>query len=354
MCKVLNEMGIKPVIFSFSHEDAVKAFSSEYFSGKRVFEHRRLFLLPFARGYSYQVVLSNLLFKPKACTFALIINSNSCLCFSSGRRSLFYIHFPLEAEWAYNVRFKDLLHKLYIAPIKVIARLFTPPISRLKEVTLVANSEFTRKVTSQTFCVPEEKIEVLYPPAYDESLARGGQWGDTKDIDVISVGAFSPDKMQLEQLQIAKEIPQLKFGIVGRIHSSSYFRKCEEYIRKNGLKNVRLYSNARRETLKGLLQNARFFLHSRRFEHFGIATVEAIAAGCIPVVHDSGGQREIVPLSELRYSTKEEAISILEKLNKLDNKEREKLIKILNDHAQKNFSIQTFRRRFKDICQKLL
>jgi glycosyltransferase involved in cell wall biosynthesis len=30
------------------------------------------------------------------------------------------------------------------------------------------------------------------------------------------------------------------------------------------------------------------------FEHFGITTVEAMAAGCVPVVIDKAGQREIV------------------------------------------------------------
>jgi len=29
-------------------------------------------------------------------------------------------------------------------------------------------------------------------------------------------------------------------------------------------------------------------------EHFGITTVEAMAAGCVPLVYDSGGQAEIV------------------------------------------------------------
>ena len=32
-----------------------------------------------------------------------------------------------------------------------------------------------------------------------------------------------------------------------------------------------------------------------------MSTVEGIAAGCIPIVHDSGGQREVVPNDELRF-----------------------------------------------------
>lgn len=34
--------------------------------------------------------------------------------------------------------------------------------------------------------------------------------------------------------------------------------------------------------------------HPERFEHFGITTVEAMAAGCVPLVYNHGGQREVI------------------------------------------------------------
>lgn len=34
--------------------------------------------------------------------------------------------------------------------------------------------------------------------------------------------------------------------------------------------------------------------HPERFEHFGITTVEAMAAGCVPLVYNHGGQKEVV------------------------------------------------------------
>jgi glycosyltransferase involved in cell wall biosynthesis len=44
------------------------------------------------------------------------------------------------------------------------------------------------------------------------------------------------------------------------------------------------------------------------FEHFGMTTVEAMAAGCVPVVIDQAGQREIVRqgVDGYRWSTLEE------------------------------------------------
>ncbi len=44
----------------------------------------------------------------------------------------------------------------------------------------------------------------------------------------------------------------------------------------------------------GLLAKAKVYVHCAQNEHFGITIVEAMAAGCVPVVHNSGGPKEIV------------------------------------------------------------
>jgi glycosyltransferase involved in cell wall biosynthesis len=46
--------------------------------------------------------------------------------------------------------------------------------------------------------------------------------------------------------------------------------------------------------VKEILGKAKVYVHCAQNEHFGITIVEAMAAGCVPVVNDSGGPREIV------------------------------------------------------------
>jgi glycosyltransferase involved in cell wall biosynthesis len=65
---------------------------------------------------------------------------------------------------------------------------------------------------------------------------------------------------------------------------------------------VSFLPNPSHAEVKQALAQTRFYVFPAVNEHFGMTTVEAIAMGAIPFVHDSGGQREIVPLDGLRFS----------------------------------------------------
>ena len=66
-----------------------------------------------------------------------------------------------------------------------------------------------------------------------------------------------------------------------------------------------------------------------------MALVEGIAAGCIPLIHNSGGITEIVPFKEFRYDTKKEAIQKLKKILEMGEREKNIYRKKLQKHIQK-------------------
>jgi glycosyltransferase involved in cell wall biosynthesis len=81
------------------------------------------------------------------------------------------------------------------------------------------------------------------------------------------------------------------------------------------------------EVLQQLYGQAKIYWHASgygenvnrrpdRFEHFGISTVEAMAAGCVPVVIGKGGQKEIVINHETGFlwETLEELMDYTEQL----------------------------------------
>jgi glycosyltransferase involved in cell wall biosynthesis len=48
-------------------------------------------------------------------------------------------------------------------------------------------------------------------------------------------------------------------------------------------------------------------------EHFGISAVEAMAAGCVPVVNGSGGTRETIGTLGYVYGSTEECVNCIHK-----------------------------------------
>jgi glycosyltransferase involved in cell wall biosynthesis len=82
-------------------------------------------------------------------------------------------------------------------------------------------------------------------------------------------------------------------------------------------------------------------------EHFGISIVEAMASGCIPIVHNSGGMREFVPV-KYRYETVQDAA---DKINSAINDwSPDKLAE--TKAIAENFSYANFSRRFMELFCK--
>jgi glycosyltransferase involved in cell wall biosynthesis len=83
---------------------------------------------------------------------------------------------------------------------------------------------------------------------------------------------------------------------------------------------VMFHVNVSSEGLAGLYRDAAFYWHAAGLgeslrenpfgaEHFGISIVEAMSAGCVPIVFNSGGPREIVtPGTGVLYDTLEQLV----------------------------------------------
>ena len=55
------------------------------------------------------------------------------------------------------------------------------------------------------------------------------------------------------------------------------------------MRNIEVYINPKRESLLELMKRSSVLLSTQRDEAFGIAVVEAMGVGCIPVVYRGGG-----------------------------------------------------------------
>jgi L-malate glycosyltransferase len=163
-------------------------------------------------------------------------------------------------------------------------------------------SEYTAHWTRRRWAID---CEIVYPPV-DIRGAEG-----SKERLILSVGRFTPRKKQLEMLNAFRAVSQtaLKgwtFCCVGGLTDTptdrDYYAKLQESAAQC---DAKLVANADRASLDDLLRRASIFWHAmgwgedpeerpQMMEHFGIVTVEAMAAGCVPVVVNRGGQPEIV------------------------------------------------------------
>lgn len=209
------------------------------------------------------------------------------------------------------------------------------------EYIVALNSKYTAELAERFL---DKKIQVIYPPVNVKLF-----WSSksTNREGVITWGRFAEYKKQLEQVEIAKLMNEagyeMKFRICGGTESSpEYYQKVKKYVIDNKISNVELYPNISVFEFKRLLESSMFYLHNMRGEPFGITTAEAIAGGCIPIVHDSGGQKEIVPFKELRFEDKFDAVRIMVSI--LNDREKEIYRRKLQNHV-KQFDEKIFQQK---------
>ncbi len=160
-----------------------------------------------------------------------------------------------------------------------------------------------------------KESQILFPPVDTESFAS--MENTAKEKIILSVGRFFPEHHNKKQYELVMTFIKMlkdnpldmegyRFYLAGGVSDRAEHKKYVENIRKisEGYP-VKIMENISFEELAALFKKASIFWHAaglgededshpEKFEHFGITTVEAMSAGCIPVVIDKGGQKEIV------------------------------------------------------------
>lgn len=175
------------------------------------------------------------------------------------------------------------------------------------------NSEFT---SSLFFEAHGLKLPVVYP---SNLFKKSNIKGFKKKKDIIFLSRIVPYKRPELILELAKQYPDESFIIVGAVSSNrkEYYQSLVSFVKKNHLNNVTFKINEDYSVIQEILVKAKIYVFLTKNEHFGITTVEAIMNGVIPFVHNSGGQKEIVNIEELRFED-DTFFSQFEKLINLD------------------------------------
>lgn len=200
---------------------------------------------------------------------------------------------------------------------------------------IICNSEFTASWIKRYW---KMDALVLYPPVVQIPKAK-------KQNIILSTGrfvmpGFGRSKRQDALIEVFKKLhvhhPDWELHLVGFAQDKDYIAELEQAIVGYP---IYLHCNILRDPLEELISKSSIYWHAVgldidedsdpiAMEHYGISTVEAMSAACVPIVINKGGQKEMIKhktdgylwntLEELLQQTKE-VISDAGKMQSLAN-----------------------------------
>ena len=323
---------------SIDVEDSIKGFV------KALNNDETLPFLGIYQSLVYSYFTFKILIKTYNPDFLLVTGNLTVLPKSIAEKTIVYVHFPsdlaiLEKDYTSNI-WKRLYIKLHL----FISNNYID-FDYLKKATIIANSNYTRNAIKKVWNIDST---VIYPPCpqYSFPLEDKIKKIEKKDTEIMmtvcSLGRFVPEKEYETILQIAKERPQLKFELIGGVANDkiSYLNS----LKNKASKNVTFHVNATENQKMEILKRSKILIHSCKGEPFGIALIEAMSAGLIPVSHNSGAAKEDNIVDEkFRYNDLDSALNCLDIAVSEWNLDKASQ---LRQYAQ-NFSMENYNKNLK-------
>lgn len=184
---------------------------------------------------------------------------------------------------------------------KLISKVSRDSIDGYKRNITFVNSEFIRDVVERVYGI---NAEVIYPAFLSGDWFSNEVNWEQRDFKFVSVARIAPDKDILSLIDIyaalQNEFPAAKYVVAGWCSDRTYENLLLKTARMKGVP-LEILKNLSDNDLRALLRTAKFYVHSKIKEHFGISIIEAAACGCLTLVHRSGSAEEIVKAPELLF-----------------------------------------------------
>lgn len=204
-----------------------------------------------------------------------------------------YLHFQVPFH---DVNGKSLLNKMKLFRVEKI----------------ICNSKFTKNVIDKEYGV---ESEVLYPPVATDLYKP-----KRKVNQICYVGRFSELTQNKGHNILIEEFEKLTKNVIFKdwklVFAGGVEVGADEYLKELKLKagdlNIEFVESPKVEQLKVVFGESKIFWsgagygvdevkNPEKTEHFGITLVEAMSAGCVPIVHNAGGPKEIIINGENGY-----------------------------------------------------
>ena len=177
---------------------------------------------------------------------------------------------------------------------------------------------------------------------------------EERDDAVVMIGRIAPEKrieVVIDAIALTETKPILR--VVGGLTPTTmpYKQLLEKRAREKSVR-VEFYTNVSREKLVRIATSSKVFVHATVGEHFGIAVVEGMAAGCPVIVHGSGGPYEDITdrgRYGLVYNTVEELVESIDRL--ITDEKTWRYYHRLSLERAKRYSEEEFAKRLLEIVE---
>ncbi|MFH0876271.1 MAG: glycosyltransferase family 4 protein [archaeon] len=211
-------------------------------------------------------------------------------------KTICYIHFPF--FYPKKKGLKSILNPYMIFPENAF-----------QYDKILCNSNFTKSIVSK---MTGKEITVVYPPVEVENIKPAKK----KLSRIVTIGRFTYEKKHEVMIDAFKELSKTaknySFHLIGSfqenndLYKKDYFDMLKK--RADGYP-IEFHINMPHEQVLRFLEESKIYWHARgygetnpnEYENFGITTVEAMAALCVPIVINLGAQPEIVEHGKSGY-----------------------------------------------------
>ncbi len=222
---------------------------------------------------------------------------------------------------------KKIIKEIYFLPFKLFLRAKK---IKNKEVLIIPVSKFIKEKLERRGI---KVYKVIYPPVDVKIFKWKGE--KKKKNRIIYFSRISRDKRQHLLIELAKKLPEYEFIIAGSVSDERYLKELE----KIKVENVKIMKNLSIKELTKIVKSSNFYVHMAENDTMPSTVIEAMAAGCVPIVHKSGGPWiDVVERGKYGFGW-EKVDDIANIIRKMENirKIRKKVIERSKVFSQENF-----------------
>lgn len=224
-------------------------------------------------------------------------------------------------------------------------------------IYVATNSTLTQQDVAKAL-KPRHLVKI-YPPVQVEQITRYLEKHRVeKDDEAVYIGRIQPEKGiddVIKALALIKN-KDIRATVMGFHFDNKYLRYLKNLARELGVEEQVVFkTNATRREMLQALARAKILVHPAHYEPFGIAVVEGIVAGCIPVVRRgfNGPWIDIVEKGKYGYGYNN-VPELAETISKVISDKDVGISQRLFVKRARDFSERRFKEKCKEIVKKVL